>query len=267
MYRFIIVISLFFMSLSAFSQPYQINLTTKQTQDLGALIWKNEGQQKLQHLSVWNRDEDFPSLGLGHFIWYPDNKKGPFEEQFPALVKYFQNNGVQPPAWLSETKLAPWKSREQFYKEFDGEALSGLRLFLSEHIDLQVEFIILRLNKAIPRILALHNKEQKSRLKYNLTQLTSIPEGIFILLDYVNFKGEGLSEKERYQGQGWGLKQVLLTMPKHYKDPLRAFALAADEVLTRRVKNAPRDESRWLKGWRARLHTYQDITPDTKRIK
>lgn len=260
MFRFILVISLLFMSLSAFSQPYQINLTTEQAQELGALIWKNEGQQKLEHLTAWNRGEDFPSLGLGHFIWYPANEKGPFKEQFPELVKYFQANGVQPPTWLTETKFAPWKSRAQFYKEFEGEKLSGLRIFLSENIDLQVKFIISRLEKAIPKILAICDKGQKRRLTYNLTQLTATPEGLFTLLDYVNFKGEGLSEKERYQGHGWGVKQVLLTMSKQYSDPLRAFGLAADEVLTRRVKNAPRDESRWLKGWRVRVHAYQHIT-------
>jgi hypothetical protein len=68
-----------------------------------------------------------------------------------------------------------------------------------------------------------------------------------------------LSGTHRYQGQGWGLKQVLLTMPGEYNDPLRAFGLAADEVLTRRVKNAPRDEFRWLKGWRIRVHNYQHL--------
>ena len=28
-------------------------------------------------------------------------------------------------------------------------------------------------------------------------------------MDYVNFKGEGVSSSERYRGQGWGLLQVL----------------------------------------------------------
>ena len=147
MRRFVIVFALLFVSLSALSQPYQINLTNKQVDELGLLIWKNEGQQKLQHLTTWNRDETFPSLGLGHFIWYPSEGKGPFKEQFPALLQYFQENGVQPPTWLTEAKLAPWKSREQFYKEFNGEALSGLRIFLSDHIDMQVNSLFYVLKK------------------------------------------------------------------------------------------------------------------------
>ncbi|MFT6985280.1 MAG: hypothetical protein ACJAT7_001088 [Psychromonas sp.] len=259
MLRFLFAISLFISTLSACSQSYKLNLTTQQTEALGLLIWKNEGQQKSQHLTTWNRGENFPSLGLGHFIWYPNKGKGPFKEQFPELLNYFKNNGVQPPPWLFATPLAPWKSREQFYSEFNGEKLTGLRSFLSEHLDLQVKFIVLRLEAAIPRIIADCNTQQKKRIKANLAQLTSTTAGLFTLLDYINFKGDGVSKKERYQGEGWGLKQVLLTMPKEYENPLRAFGLSADEVLTRRVKNSPRDEFRWLKGWRARIHAYQAI--------
>ncbi len=259
MRRFIVFIC-FFISFSANSQTYPIDLSNQQAKALGLLIWQNEGQQKLQHLTTWNKNEDFPSLGLGHFIWYPDKKQGVFKEQFPQLLNYFREHGVQLPAWLNETKRAPWQSRAQFYKEFDDEKLSGLRTFLSEHLDLQVRFIIARLEKAIPLILAASDQEQKSTLKKHLKSMTATTQGLFALLDYINFKGEGLSEKERYQGQGWGLKQVLLTMPEQYHDPLRAFGFAADEVLTRRVKNAPRDESRWLQGWRVRVHAYQDLS-------
>ncbi len=257
--RRFVVLALLLTSFSAFCQPYHINLTSQQADALGQLIWKNEGQQKLQHLTTWNRGENFPSLGLGHFIWYPNKEKGPFKEQFPALLAYFQERGIQLPIWLTKTKFAPWQSREQFYHEFNDQTLSGLRLFLSEHLDVQVKFIVLRLETAIPLILADCNEQQKSKINYHLSQLTSTTAGLFTLLDYVNFKGEGLSKNERYQGQGWGLKQVLLTMPEEYKNPLRAFGLAADEVLTRRVKNAPRDEFRWLKGWRSRVHAYQHI--------
>ncbi|MCW8994404.1 MAG: hypothetical protein OQK77_01180 [Psychromonas sp.] len=260
MSRFIAVFSLFFLSLSVNSQPYYIHLSNQQVEKLGLLIWKNEGQQKLKHLTTWNRGEDFPSLGLGHFIWYPNQQKGRFKEQFPELLSYFEAHGVQLPTWLDGTQPAPWKSREQFYKEFDKEKLRSLRIFLRGHLDLQVRFIMLRLEKAIPQILAACTQEQKNRVKDNLERLTATSQGVFVLLDYINFKGEGLSQQERYQGEGWGVKDVLLAMPKEYQDPLRAFGFAADEVLTRRVKNAPRDESRWLKGWRVRVHAYQHIS-------
>lgn len=259
MLRIISVVILSICSLSAFSTPYTINLTPTQTEQLGQLIWKNEGQNKIEHLTTWNQQEDFPSLGLGHFIWYPTDEKGPFKEQFPQLLRFMSEKGVILPRWLAEAKIAPWKSREQFYAAFDGPQLTELRKLLNEQLSLQVHFIILRLEQAIPLIIDSSSLAQQKVINAQLQQLTT-PEAVFVLLDYVNFKGEGLNPKERYQGQGWGLKQVLLAMPLHAENPLRAFAFAADEVLTRRVKNAPRNEERWLKGWRVRVHAYQHLT-------
>jgi len=259
MFRVVLFFTFLFTSLFANSLPYKIDLTDQQLSELGLLIWKNEGQNKLDHLTVWNRGEDFPSLGLGHFIWYPENKKGPFKEQFPALLDFFKANNVTLPYWIDKASFAPWHSREQFYQAFEQPQLKGLRIFLSEHLDIQVKFIILRLENAIPEIIESSEQWQQQKIKANIQQLTATTAGLFTLLDYINFKGEGISPKERYQGQGWGLKQVLLTMPEQYENPLRAFGLSADEVLTRRVKNAPRDETRWLKGWRNRVHAYQNI--------
>ncbi|GLS90054.1 hypothetical protein GCM10007916_11210 [Psychromonas marina] len=255
------IISFIFITLfssSLFANVYPINLSADQTQQLGQLIWKNEGQNKVEHLTTWNQQEDFPSLGLGHFIWYPTSEKGPFKEQFPALVDFMSENGAVLPTWLTEAKVAPWQSREQFYAAFEGPQLTELRLLLSQQLQLQTRFIILRLERAIPLILESSTALEQQVIEQQLKQLAT-PEGVFTLLDYVNFKGEGVNPKERYQGDGWGLKQVLLTMPIHYDNPLRSFGFAADEVLTRRVKNAPRDEQRWLKGWRVRVHAYQDL--------
>lgn len=256
MSRFVLILSLFLTSLSANSQVYEINLSQSQIEALGLLIWKNEGRQELKHLTSWNRGEYFPSLGLGHFIWYTNKEKGPFKEQFPELLKYLQENGVLLPQWLADSQFAPWQSREQFYKEFHDKQLTELRELLSANMNLQVQFIILRLKKAIPLILETSQPQQKAQINKQLARLTATPEGIFVLLDYINFKGEGISAKESYQGEGWGLKQVLLAMPDEYQDPLYRFALGADEVLTRRVKNAPKKELRWLKGWRVRIHGY-----------
>ncbi|WP_354625577.1 hypothetical protein [Psychromonas sp. MME2] len=259
MFRVLTIFCFVCASFSLQSQPYKINLSATQISQLGQLIWQNEGQQKLQHLTSWNQAEDFPSLGLGHFIWYPTKEKGPFKEQFPELLIFFRESGVKIPSWLEQTKLAPWQSRTQFYEEFEGEKLASLRLFLSEQVDLQAKFIIRRLEKAIPSIIATCNPADKTVLLHNLSSLTNSVKGTFVLLDYVNFKGEGVANNERYQGQGWGLKQVLLNMPRQYDDAIRAFSFSADEVLTRRVKNAPRDEFRWLNGWRARLYAYPQI--------
>ncbi|MEI6896675.1 MAG: hypothetical protein V5786_04135 [Psychromonas sp.] len=258
MYRQIFILFFCFCSPFLFSAPYSIKLTQQQTLQLGNLIWKNEGQQKIEHLTTWNKNEDFPSLGLGHFIWYPTAEKGPFKEQFPQLLQFMLENDVVLPLWLTQSEHAPWASLEQFYEQFDGKQLTELRLLLSQQLTVQVRFIIQRLEKAIPLILANSTALEQQRINTQLTQLATV-EGTFVLLDYVNFKGEGLEVKESYQGQGWGLKQVLLAMPINHDNPLRNFAYAADEILTRRVKNAPRNEEAWLKGWRVRVHAYQHL--------
>ncbi|MGL4254471.1 MAG: hypothetical protein ACRCR2_10650, partial [Fusobacteriaceae bacterium] len=42
---------------------------------VGKLIYRNETGEKREFLVHWNRGEEFPSLGIGHFIWYPENFK------------------------------------------------------------------------------------------------------------------------------------------------------------------------------------------------
>jgi len=258
MFRLIFALLFCLFSFPALSTTYPINLSPEQTEQLGNLIWKNEGQQKIEHLTTWNKKEDFPSLGLGHFIWYPSAEKGPFKEQFPALLTFMQERGVVLPSWLQQAEVAPWQSREQFYDDFNGVQLSALRKLLSEQLILQTQFIIKRLENAIPLILTSSSTLEQQRIERQLQRLAT-PTGVFALLDYVNFKGEGVSSNERYQDQGWGLKQVLLAMPMETTMPLRSFGFAADEILTRRVKNAPRDEQQWLAGWRVRVHAYQQL--------
>tara|TARA_R110001583_G_scaffold100306_2_gene246258 strand:+ start:4611 stop:5399 length:789 start_codon:yes stop_codon:yes gene_type:complete len=260
MLRLLLLIILLFTPFKLIADTYPISLSVSQTTILANLIWKNEGAGKQQNLTVWNRNENFPSLGIGHFIWYPTKEKGPYIEQFPTLLAYIIKNEVQVPEWLLSAKTAPWANREIFYREFDEKKLTQLRKLMQDTVVIQAQFIIKRLEKGIPAILKASDQKQKLKINNSLSALIATPEGIFVLLDYINFKGEGVSDKEQYQGQGWGLKQVLLAMPEHTDNVLLSFALAADEMLTRRVKNAPRDELGWLKGWRVRVHNYPLLT-------
>ena len=83
------------------------------------------------------------------------------------------------------------------------------------------------------------------------------PYGLYALIDYVHFKGTGLAASERYQGEGWGLLQVLVEL-QGVEANLDNFVIAATRVLERRVANAPveRREQRWIAGWKNRLQTY-----------
>jgi hypothetical protein len=98
--------------------------------------------------------------------------------------------------------------------------------------------------------------EARERLRRNFYRVAGQPAGVYALVDYVNFKGEGILRTERYKGVGWGLEQVLLEMGDG--SPLREFSRAAAKVLETRVKNSPpeRREQRWLAGWQNRVRGY-----------
>ena len=142
--------------------------------------------------------------------------------------------------------------------------MNELRQFLSDSKSVQVEFIVQRLYDSLPRLLAAAAPTQRQQIELSFYELafSSPPYGIYALIDYVHLKGEGNVENERYQGQGWGLLQVLeQALEQTYDDseqPLASFVAAAEQVLSQRVGNAPvdRDEQRWLRGWTNRLQTY-----------
>lgn len=226
---------------------------------IGRRIWQNECAGTVEGLTSWNKGEYFASLGIGHFIWYPAGVQGPFEESFPPLVQWMHRSGIPVPRWLLETPDCPWKTREAFEQDRNSPRQKELRVFLSRTVAPQTQFIILRLEAATPKFKAAAGKAG-AHVERNLTALRQSAAGNFALIDYVNFKGEGLNPKERYNGEGWGLLQVLMEMPpSSARNAPAAFAEAAKRVLARRVKNAPpeRKEQRWLEGWRNRCEGYK----------
>jgi hypothetical protein len=232
-----------------------IHLSDAQANEIGRRIWKNECAGTVDGLTSWNSGEDFASLGIGHFIWYPKDKRGPFEESFPKLVVFLAGQGIPVAAWMRGPCV--WTSRKQFQTDFQSPPMRQLRTLLSSTIPQQARFAALRLEQALPKMLAAAAPNQRGKMKANFDRVAAQPLGFYALMDYVNFKGEGVSPTECYNGQGWGLLQVLETMPTGGA-ALPAFAQAANAVLTQRVKNSPpaRNEAKWLPGWRSRLATY-----------
>lgn len=233
-----------------------IVLTPQQTAFIGKQIWQNEGLGKVENLTVWNRNEHFPSLGIGHFIWYGKNTPRTFTEQFPQFIAYAKKHNASIPTWLLASPANPWATREAFYADFDSPRMRELRRFLQDTIPLQVAFIVQRMEAALPKMTQQLSPTEAKRVEEQFYRVANQPTGLYALIDYINFKGEGTSAKERYKGEGWGLLQVLLHMDAASPDVMRSFVNSADAVLTRRVANAPRDERQWLAGWRKRLKTY-----------
>jgi hypothetical protein len=224
-------------------------------------IWQNECNGTIAGLTSWNAGEDFASLGIGHFIWYPKGRRGPFEESFPKLVSFISKRGAKLPALLLGTgeKPCPWNSRTEFLRAQHSTEMNQLRSFLADTIDLQAEFLIARSESALPKMLAEAAPSDRANVQEQFERLTKTSQGCYALVDYVNFKGEGVLHTERYQGQGWGLLQVLEAMHgTSDAGAVNEFARAARAVLTQRVQNSPaeRHESRWLSGWIRRVNSY-----------
>lgn len=253
---------LLFLLFFIFTHPSHLSaleISSQEANAIGHLIWKNECRGSLSGLTTWNKGEEFASMGIGHFIWFPKNCKAPFEEQFPKLLAYFEQNGIILPTWIPKNKICPWSNRESFQEDLDKEKLKELRALLASTINLQAEFMVNRLEKALGKILENVDLAQRERIKKEFYRLASVKQGKYVLLDYLNFKGMGTSPKEKYQGEGWGLLQVLEKMALlPQKEPLEEFVTSAKKLLRKRVDNAPpnKKEERWLKGWYNRLNTY-----------
>jgi hypothetical protein len=229
---------------------------------VGKRVWQNECNGTISGLTSWNQGEDFASLGIGHFIWYPKGRQGPFEESFPKLVSFVSSRGAKLPTLLlgvGRVPPCPWNSRAEFLQAQNTVEMNQLRRFLVDTVDLQAEFLVARLEASLPKMLAEAAPADRTNVQKQFERLTKTPQGCYALIDYVNFKGEGVLHTERYQGQGWGLLQVLEAMQGNSDSGAPdEFARAAKVVLTRRVQNAPPDrhESRWLTGWLRRVNSY-----------
>ena len=231
------------------------------------LIFKNECNRKFECLVSWNDGEEFPSLGIGHFIWFPKNSQAPFQESFPDLMRWYQQQGVIVPERLSNilqpNQPSPWQNKAEFLKSENQAQIQQLRDFLANSKETQASFIMHRLADALPKMLEVGQSDaEKQKIEQQFKRVASSPNGWYALIDYVNFKGEGIKETERYQGKGWGLAQVLLHMQGNEAGhkAIQSFIGSAAYILKRRVKLSPpeRNEQRWLKGWVKRLYTYTE---------
>ena len=239
--------------------PVAGNLSAGQKAAIGRKIWQNECAGSVAGLTTWNAGEEFPSLGIGHFIWYPAGFKGRFEESWPQFAAFASQRGAKVPAAGLE-RHSPWRTKAEFQADFKGPRLTALRTWLAGNVGLQTDFIIARSRAALPKILAAAPASEKARIEANYQKVATTPQGTYALIDYVNFKGDGTQASEKYNGQGWGLMQVLGGMKDVPAGAPAAteFAASAKRMLSRRIANSPpaRGEKRWEEGWHNRCATY-----------
>ena len=249
----------FSISRKAQKQISQIIVTGHDAEKIGQKIWENECQGSKEQLTWWKEGENFASLGIGHFIWFPHNCAAPFTETFPSLLIFMKGKGAKLPQWLAKNpqQPCPWNSREDFFLQFHTQRMQQLRKFLTKTIDLQVQFIMFRLQDTLPSLLDTVSHEKKGHIQEQFNRIAQSPLGLYALIDYIHFKGEGTNPNEQYNGKGWGLLQVLERMNGNEigYTALQEFAHAATTVLTQRVAHAPH-EAGYLPGWQKRIETY-----------
>ncbi len=259
----------FFIVLLVFTTLFgsEIRLTQKQAEYIAKKVWQNEGAGKDKYLIWWNKGEDFASLGIGHAIWFPKGHTERFREVFPMMVAFMQKKGVAMPSWVTPQSDFPWQTKEAFFTAKKAKTPQYMELFhfLKRTFGYQAQFMAERLSNALPQMLeSIEDAQKKKVITRRFNEVMhhkdgSVNErGLYVLLDYTNFKGEGTLKSERYKGQGWGLLQVLWHMDDTEPNKPKAFARSASRMLDRRIKNSPpaRGEERWRKGWNVRLDTY-----------
>lgn len=226
-------------------------------------IFRNESGGDPDNLVHWNDGENFASMGLGHFTWYPAGYAARFGNTFPDLLGYLQANGVQLPGWVQQARYqgAPWRTKAELMRAKRTGQVRELQDLLYQTRLLQAAYIVERTRRAMPLLVKAAPAHSRSRVAQNLNAIANTPGGWYVLVDYVNFKGEGLNTSGGYKGQNWGLLQVLEDMypSQPGQQSLHLFADAANRVLERRVRNSPpaRNEARWLAGWSRRINTYR----------
>lgn len=236
---------------------------------IASRIFENETNGKLQYLTHWNNGEDFPSMGIGHFIWFPDGVDAPFDESFPTMLAYLKglNDECAPvPEWLAGTESpgAPWPDKTSFDAARGTEKMQSLRSWLARSAPQQAQYIVSNFNARWNSLQM--EAGDKDELTLLLQGLLSTSRGLFAVVDYSNFKGIGSNPRERYAGEGWGLVQVLgdiVLAENDDADVVAQFSEAAADRLARRVANSPpeRNEGRWLEGWHRRVAAYIDSAP------
>ncbi len=239
------------------------SLSDSEIRAIGDKIFRNESGNDIDKLVHWNNGEDFASMGIGHFTWYPSGRRNRYGNTFPGLLDHLQSNGVHLPVWVQKARYtgAPWRTKTELKYAKHSPQVKELQNLLYQTRYLQASYIFERAKRAMPKLVKATPRHLQSHVAQNLNAIANTRGGWYALIDYVNFKGEGLNRRGGYRGQNWGLLQVLENMRPSQPGQmaLNNFADSAIQVLERRVRNSDprRNEARWLRGWTTRINTYR----------
>ena len=245
---------------------YRFDLGYSQKNHIAKQIFKNETGGNRSKLIHWNSGEDFPSLGIGHFIWIPRSSNAGFGDSFKEVVQFYKKNDVELPHFLkglAPNYDCPWQNSNDFWiQRYDPKVLE-LETFLATTFDVQTSYLFSKLKESLPKILNGLSNEEKIFIDRNIKSIISTQASWYPIIDYLNFKGSGHGQYVTTEKGGWGLRQVLLGMQPSISntDPVGAFMDSAIKTLTKRVELRNYDR-RWLDGWSKRIETYGTFNID-----
>src|SRR4029079_5105141 len=98
-----------------------VDISSTDAQRIGKRSWQNECGGTISGLTSWNVGENFASLGIGHFIWYPKGPRGPADESFRKLVSFVSAHAARLPPFLlaGHDNFCSWNSRVEFQQAID----------------------------------------------------------------------------------------------------------------------------------------------------
>jgi hypothetical protein len=257
-----IIFLIFFMTACAFNDVKAFEVSKADTLLIAERVFKNECNVEKNCLLEWGAGEDFLSLGLEHFIWYPANAPNIFKEGFRSYLQYARQAGERLPGWLDKTPFppCPWASREEFLNSKGSPQYNDLMDFMTRTKLTQANYLIENTKHSLQEIVAVAPEDQRLRIAKYISQLSGNARGLYAIIDYLNFKGAGIGNSDEFKGERWGLLQVLQSMSDMptSQGALEEFVRSAKIVLTHRVFYAPveRHEEKWLQGWLRRIDTY-----------
>lgn len=218
-------------------------------------IKRNEASSQ-DKVIYWHLHEPFPYLGVGRFIWFPRDSSFSYEEDFPSLLKFMKDKGHKLPAWLDQDFTCPWTTRQEFEK--DQKRQLELKQVLETGFELQIKFLVTNSFETFEKIVDSFDENVKSEMKNKIEHLLEDPRGLYALIDYCQFKGSGLNEKEFKDGRGFGLKQVIEALPVESLN-VESFVKTAKDILKERAKNSHGLDEKWLSSWINRLDRYRNF--------
>ena len=226
------------------------------------------------NILLWKEKEKYLSLGVGHFLWYPESANVAKEDQsFINFIAYVEKNAPEyhQQLWYQRymaNPAFPWTSRDTFIADRDAldERYLALVEFLENTKTVQVAFMVDRFNQSVDKMLVGLTEEKRQKLLIEFNRVSHEPltgkisgEGITAMFNYVGFKGEGTSNQEVYNGVRVGLLQVLLNMPNGSTNlPVDDFIVSAKAILEQRIAQNPEDSEHRIQWWKT-LESYRKV--------